>query len=214
MKNTIYLLLLAFITISSCKKESAASDVVYQDTLVTNDQTWPVDSDNIHMRKFNQGHYSIRVDSPDIITYALAPYANISFPYSVQVDGTTVLDSTDLTGNVAVIFNVADNIDFDVAEVWTNGTYRIWTRINGSTSTLVNFTYSTAIKTGSGSKNTVKVIQNQSNMELQINGVSMGTFILPLPSSLVQTGPAVATASNPGFTPVTGLFNNFSIAKN
>ena len=209
----LFCLSLAFgLMISSCKKEPKAN-IIYQNNLTTDDQTWLVDSTNYHVRKFDQGHYSIRVDSPDHITYSLAPYGTINFPYTVQLDGTAVLDSTSGLGNVAVVFNVADNIDFAVAEVWTNGTYRIWTRINGSTSTLVNFTFNSAIRTGSGSKNTIKIIQNQYNMELQINNISMGTFYTSLPSSNVGAGPEVATAIS-GFTPVTGQFNNFSIAKN
>ena len=211
MRNLFYLLIL-FITISSCKKDTAAT-VVYQDTLTTDNQTWTVDSTIYGVSKFDQGHYSIRVDSSDRIRYSLAPYSNITFPYTVQVDGMAVLDNTNLTGNVAVVFNYVDNINFAVAEVWTNGTYRIWTRVNGNTSTLVNFTYNSAIQSYSGKKNTIKVIQNQSSVELQINNISMGTFNLALPSQLVETGPAVATAIS-NFTPVTGLFNNFSISKN
>ena len=213
MKHLFYLSLLLLITVSSCKKPGSAAVIVYQNSLVADNQTWLVDSNNIHVRKYTNGHYSIRVDSPDIISYSLAPYANINFPYTVQVDGAAVLDSTGGLGNVAVIFNVADNIDFAVAEIWTNGTYRIWTRANGSTSILVNFTYSAAIHTGSGSTNTIKLIQNQYNVELQVNNTSMGTFDITMPTSLVGTGPAVATPASP-FTPITGLFNNFSIAKN
>jgi len=116
-------------------------------------------------------------------------------------------------GNVAVVFNYTDNIDFTVAEIWTNGTYRIWTRVNGNTSTVVDYTYSSAINTGTGSKNTIKLVQNQSSTQLLINNVSMVTLNMPLPSGFVATGPAVATAVAE-FTPETGLFNNFSISKN
>jgi len=80
-------------------------------------------------------------------------------------------------------------------------------------STVVNFTANAAIQTGYGSKNTIKLIQNKTTMELRVNNVSMGTFNIALPTALVETGPAVATAIS-NFTPVTGLFNNFSISKN
>ena len=212
MRNLLYLLML-FIAISSCKKEHTAT-VIYQDALTTNDLTWTVDSTNYGVSKFDQGHYSIRSDSPVRIRYSFAPYATINFPYTVQVDGTAVLDNTSLLGSVAVIFNRVDSIDYTVAEVWTNGTYRIWKKVNGTNSTLVNFTYNSAIQSYSGNKNTIKVIQNQSSMELQINNTSMGTFNISLPAQLVETGPAVSTAGSPTFTPVTGLFDNFSIWKN
>jgi hypothetical protein len=214
MKKLLYLLLLPFIMFSSCKKDNIATAmVIYQDSLVTDNHTWLEDSTNYHIRKFDQGHYFIRVDSPGIITYSLAPYANIGFPYSVQVDGTPVLDDAGQLGSVAVIFNVVNNSNFDVAEVWTNGTFRIWTMANSGASTLVNFTFSPAINTGSGNKNTIKLVQSQSTVELLVNNTAMGTFNLVLPSGLVEAGPAVATAGT-GFTPVTGLFNNFSILKN
>jgi hypothetical protein len=214
MKNLFYISLLLFITVSSCKKEPVATaTVVYQNDLVSDNQTWPVDSNAYMVRTFNQGHYSIRVDSPNRLVWALAPYASINFPYTVQVDGTSELDNVAQLGNVAVVFNLTSNTNFSVAEIWTNGTFRIWTRVNGATSTLVNFTTNSAIQTGSGSKNTIKLIQNQSTMELRVNNVSMGTFNISLPSSLIQTGPAVATAVS-NFTPMAGLFNNFSISKN
>jgi len=212
MKYLFYLTFVIFLSVSSCKKET--STIVFQDTLVSNDQLWPIDSSSTEIRQYYQGHYSIRVDSPEIIDYSLAPYSTINFPYTVQVDGIAELDDPSQWGAIAIVFNYADHNDYDVAEIWANGTYRIWTRINGNISTLVNFTYSADINTGSGTKNTVKVIQNQSAMQLVINGFSMGTFNLALPSSLVQTGPATATAGSQDYTPVTGLFNNFSIAKN
>ena len=214
MKYLLYFCLLFLIAFSSCKKGPTVN-ILYQDTLTTDNQTWLVDSNNYHVRKFIQGHYTIKVDSPNHITYAPAPYASINFPYTVQVDGTPVLDSAGGWGNVAIAFNIVDNNNFDVAEIWTNGTYRIWTKANGSISNLVNFTSTAAIQTGSGSKNTIKIIQSQYNAELKINNTSMGTFGISLPSSSVQTGPAAATASlGYGFTPVTGQFNNFSIDKN
>lgn len=206
--------IIAITFFTGCKKEPAATaTIVYQDDLVSDNHTWLVDSNSYRVRKFDRGHYSIRVDTQDRLVYSLAPYATINFPYTVQVDGITELDDTLKLGNVAVVFNVTDNINFTVAEIWTNGTYRIWTRVNGTTSTVVNFTTNSAIQTGSGSKNTIKLIQNQSTMELQVNNVSMGAFNISLPSSLVQTGPAVATAIS-NFTPMAGLFNNFSISKN
>ena len=213
MKYLLCFSLLICIAISSCKKD-AAPDIVYQNTLVTDNQTWTIDSESISIRKFDQGHYSIRVDSPQIITYTLAPYSTINFPYSVQVDGTIVLDNPSQLGGMAIVFNYVDHGDYEVAEIWSNGTYRIWTRTSGNISTLVNYTVSSAINHGSGSKNTVKVIQNQSNMVLQVNGISLGTFNIALPSSLVQTGPATSTSGLTYFTPVTCLFNNFSIVKN
>jgi hypothetical protein len=213
MKYLLYFSLLTFIAISSCKKD-AAPDIIYQNTLVTADQAWTVDSNSLDVRKFYQGHYSIRVDSTEIISYTLAPYSTINFPYTVQVDGTAILDDPGMLGGMAIVFNYVDHGDYDVAEIWTDGTYRIWIRTNGNISTFVNFTSSSAINAGSGSKNTIKVIQNQSDMQLVINGTSMGTFTLGLPSSLVQTGPATFTASPPYYTPVTTLFNNFSIVKN
>jgi hypothetical protein len=212
MKYLFYLSFL-FMAISACKKD-AAPDIIYTDTLTTNNLTWTVDSNSISIRKFDQGHYSIRVDSPQIITYTLAPYSSINFPYTVQVDGTPILDDANQLGGFAIVFNYVDHSDYDVAEVWTNGTYRIWNRTNGNILTVVNFTYSAAIPPGSNNKSTIKVVQNQSNMQLQINGTSVGTFNISLPSSLVQTGLATSTAGINYFTPVTSLFNNFSIAKN
>ena len=213
MKNLIYLLFLLLAAVSSCKKDSTAANIIYQDDLVNDKQTWPVDSSSYYVRNFDQGHYSVRVDTPDRLVFSAAPYGNINFPYTVQVDGISLLDDINLRGNVAIVFNHVDHINFDVAEVWTNGTYRIWTRVNNVTSTFVNYTYSSAINTGSGSKNTIKIIQNQSTVELQINNVSMGTFNIALPSALVQTGPGVATAIS-YYTPMAGIFNNFSIGKN
>jgi hypothetical protein len=213
MKNLLYLLVILLVIISSCGKPAPPAGIVYQDALTTNDNTWPVDSATHHVRKFEQGHYSITVLSPDVLTYSLAPYGTINFPYTVQVDGTTVLDSASQPGNVAVVFNFIDDNNFAVAEIWTNGTYRIWTRALGQTTTVADYSLSTAIITGSGSKNTITVIQNQTIMELKVNNVSMGVFVIALPSSPVQTGPAVANGVS-NFAPVTGLFNNFSIGRN
>jgi hypothetical protein len=213
MKYVIYFSLLLLTAISACKKD-AGPDYVFKDSLVTNNQTWLIDSGSISIRKFTQGHYSIRVDSPATLSWSLAPYSNINFPYTVQVDGTPLLDNTNQTGGFAIVFNYTDDNDFDVAEVLTNGTYRIWQKTNGSNSTLVNYTVSAAITPGSGSINTIKVIQNQSSMQLLVNGISLCTFNITLPSSLIQTGPAAIAIGQPLFTPVTTLFNNFSIAKN
>jgi len=212
MKNVLYILVLLLITVSSCKKPMAT--VVYQDDLTTDNQTWLSDSTVYSVIKFDQGHYSIRVDSPNRITHTSAPYANINFPHTVQVDGTTVLDNTNQQGAIGILFDQIDSIDYTVAEIWTNGTYRIWQKVNGLNSILVDFTYNTAIQTGSGSKNTIKVIQNKSDVEMVVNNISMGIFTIPLPAQLVKTGPSVSTASALNFTPVTGLFNNFSISKN
>jgi hypothetical protein len=213
MKNLFYLVPILLVTISSCSKPAPPAGIVYQDALTTDNHTWPVDSTTYHVRKFDQGHYTITVKSPNISTYSLAPYGTINFAYTVQLDGTTVLDSASQPRNVAVIFNFVDNNNFAVAEIWTNGMYRIWTWANSQRTIVADYTLSTAIITGPGSKNTIKVIQNQTIMELKVNNVSMGVFVIALPSSAVQTGPAVANGAS-NFAPVTGLFNNFSIARN
>jgi hypothetical protein len=203
----------ATVVVSRKIEQNAASQIVYQDDLTTDNNTWTTAATNIDVRRFSDGHYSIRNKRSDHIVYSLAPYSTINFPYTVQVEGTTILDDPSQRGNVSVVFNYTDNVDFNVAEIWTNGTFRIWTRANGITSTTVGFTVNSAIHTGSGSTNTIRLVQDQTTTQLYVNNILLGTFNIPMPAKLIQTGPAVATAKN-NYTPETGLFNNFSISKN
>jgi len=215
MRNlSFYILMVLLILVASCKKDATGTaTIIYQDSLTTNDQTWYVDSTINEVTQFSGGHYSIRGVEPNQLSFSTAPYGNINFPYSVQVDGTIDLDNSGGSDNIALIFNHCNNSNYDIVDIWTNGTYRIWQKVNGNDSILLNNTFNSAINTGSGSKNTIKVIQNQSNMQLLVNGVSMCTYNIGLPAVYVEAGIGIGT-SGANFTPVTGLFNNFSISKN
>lgn len=215
MKKEICFIVLMLFALASCKKiESLLSTetVIYQNDLKVDDGTWTSDSTKVHVRKFYQGHYFLRVDSLNIISYSLAPYGTLDFPYSVQVDATAQLDDTNMHGNVGLVFNFVDKSNYNVFEISTSGTYHIWSRVDGDIEQVVMSTISSAIKKGSGSMNTIKLIQGTDSLEVKINNTSLGYFQVSIAYSDCKVGVSTSTAANE-YTPVTGLFNNFILSK-
>jgi hypothetical protein len=213
MKLILYSCFVLLFAFASCKKDSTQI-AVYQDDLTTDKQTWNVDSSSNGYRKFDQGHYLITVDTINELFYSLAPYYTINYPYSVQVDGTFELLNSNGIGAVGIIFNHIDANNYSRADVWTNGTYAIVTKTNGTFTTNISSTYSSVINPLSGSENTIKVIQNASTLELLINNTSVATYPISLPASNCSSGVVALTDPNPYYTPVTGWFNNFILSKN
>ena len=214
MKIRIYFSLLLLIIIASCKKNETDSVILYQDNFSIDEKTWPVDSTDYRVKYYYQGHYIMRVDSINYLAYSLAPYS-LNFSYAEQVDATIQLENSDKLGNIGFVFNHIDNSNYSVIEICNNGTYRIWTKNNGIDSTIVSSTFNSAINTGNGIKNTIKIIQGSSSLELQINNNSIGSFSIPLPKSTyftvgISTGTGVPITY---FTTVKGLFNNFILSK-
>jgi hypothetical protein len=152
----------------------------------------------------------IEVDSaPNIIAWSLAPVDSINYSYSVQVDATVQFSSPGISGNVGIIFNWEDSQDYYVAEITSKGYYRIWEKAYGSNTTIQANTLSSAINTGNLAKNTIKIIQGTDALQLIINGTTMGSFDIEMPSDLVWVGLSTSTGQNPA----TGLFNNFILQK-
>ena len=213
MKKGVCLCILLISLISACKKNDSVSPIVYQDNFSVADFDWPVDSTTGASREFTGGQYSIQLSQTGVLEYALAPYFTLNFPYSLQVDGTIKLDSTSQQGSMGVIFNFVDRKNFDILEVYNLGYYMIWQQSNGLDSVLVKPTYSNAINTGIGIKNSIKIIQNSSTLQLLLNNASAGTFALPLVKTYSQVGIFAGTSVPPYYTPVDGLFSNFIITK-
>jgi len=218
MKKGFYLILFIIIAIVSCKKKDSEStptlNIIYQDDLTTDKQTWLTDSSSTHLRKFYQGHYLLREDTIGQFVYSLAPYGTLNFAYSVQVDAIIQLDNPYKIGEIGFVFNFIDDNNFHLLEIYSNGTYRIYVRNNGNYSSIVTTTFCSTIKTGSGVKNTIKIIQNKTTMELQINNISINTFSIPISNVNTRIGLTTGTGvSLNNFTPVTGLFNNFILIK-
>jgi len=211
MRKIIFILLaLAFLI--SCKKDETkpGPTIVYQDDLTSNKNTWATDSTSVHLRKFYQGHYLLKVDSvPNIITYSFAPFGTLNYPYSIQVDAMMQIDNSDMIGEVGMIFNRIDKNNYCIVEISNNGTYRIWQRINGNITSIISSTLNPVIRSGLSVKNTIKIIQSSTSVQLLINNTSIGTYNLSIPNTFFQVGVTTATY----LVPVTGLFNNFMIEK-
>lgn len=228
MKKETCLILLLLIVIVSCKKNDpepeldAVSSVIYEDGLSVEENTWISDSTVYHVRKFYKGHYSIRQDSINTGGFALAPYAMINFPYSVQVDGIIQLDDPSKTGYIGIVFNHTDVNHYSIFEINNNGTYFIWTYNNGSTTTIALNTQCSSFKIGNGAKNTLKISQNSNKIQIRVNEVLSGTFPATMPGDTMQAGVFVGTinvkvpSNVAGLynSPTTGIFNNFILTKN
>ena len=214
MKREIYFIMLLLIAIVSCKKTDTEPTIIYQDDLSVDKKTWTVDSTRVHVRKFYQGHYLISEDSIGRFEYSLAPCETINYSYSMQVEGSINLDNINLLGNIGLIFNYIDGSNYSVLEIFNNGTYRIFKRNNGVTSTIIPTTICAAIHIGSGVYNTIKIVQNNTSLELQLNNILVGRFSIPLPNAYIKVGITAGTGGTNGqFTPVTGLFNNFILIR-
>ena len=209
MRNFLFALLM-LVVLGSCKKNESESTIVYQDNLTIDKMTWPSDSTSVHIRKFYQGHYFLEVDSvPNIISYSFAPFGTLNYPYSVQVDAILQINNSNEIGFVGIIFNRVDKNNYCVVELCSNSTYRIWKRTNGSITNILTSTYSSIINTDNSAKNTIKVIQGSSSIQLFINNASLGSFNLSIPNVYFQVGVSTSTY----LVPVIGLFNNFIIEK-
>lgn len=227
MKTPTIFPLLLLLFIVSCKDDpepalDAQSTILYEQDFSVDNVGWVTDSTAYHVRKFYQGHYSIRQDSVNIAGFSLAPYPSINFPYSVQVDGIIQLDDPKEVGFIGIVFNYTDKNHFSIFEIANDGTYFIWSYDNGSTSSIAPDTNCPSFKTGSGVRNTLKISQNADKIQLRINDVVVARYPSTLPNDYVYAGVFVGTANrrDPGnaggiyFTPTTGLFNNFILTKN
>jgi hypothetical protein len=217
-KLYVILLLIIILATASCKKDTVATEstVVYQNSLTVNDKTWITDSTSLHVRKFYQNHYSIKEDSLNQFESSLAPFATINYQYSVKVDAATLPNDTSKLGYVGIIFNYVNATQYSIFEITNNGTFSAWTYNSGTFTNIVGTTFFGAIRTANGIVNTIQITQNYTTVDFQINNVDAGSFPSALLSSNVQVGVlagAVPTSESVYFTPVTGLFNNFSITK-
>ena len=144
----------------------------------------------------------------------MAPYFTLNFPYSLQVDATIQLDTVTKLGSAGVIFNYIDSFNYYALEVYTSGNYSIVEKTNNSDSVLVTQTLSNAINTGSGVKNTIKIKQNTTSLQLFINNISVATFAIPLAKTYSQVGLFTETrVPTESYSPTNGLFNNFALTR-
>jgi|GEM_PF-2736139 len=214
-----FLLICVFATIfSSCKKSSEnvkpSPTIVYAHKLQTEDMTWYVGSSGAFAYKFDQGHYSIYTNSTNYTYFASAPFGTINYPYSVQVDARINLEDITRSAAAGIVFNRIDVNDYSVIAISSVGTYYVYTYNNGTFTDIVKATFSPYIKTGSNAKNTITLNQNKSSIDVLINYIKVGTYSLSMPTgTYITVGPYIATYSDNYYTPVTGLFNNFIIAK-
>jgi hypothetical protein len=122
-----------------------------------------------------------------------------------------ILDDPSMVGAIGIIFNFYDSKNSWVIEVYSNGVYRIFSVINGSFVTTKQEA-SSSINKGSGAKNTIKVVQNTSSMDLYINNSLVENFTIPLRGGSFKTG--IITSAPPASSPVAGQFNNFKLTRN
>jgi hypothetical protein len=187
--------------------------VLYKESFLMDDHQWKVDSTSNYILKYYQSHYSLKSNKIKNLLFSTAPYGNIDFPYSVQVDGIIQVENLKKVGYLGVIFNLIDTNNYSSFEIGSDGSYFIWNFNKGKYTYLGYASYNQEVKTTSGAKNTLKVTQNASTIDFQINTVYIKTISLAMLKSAIQVGVSVDTDSAL-FTPTTNLFNNFIISKN
>ena len=215
-----YLLVAASILVltSSCKKKDddvkPSPVILYQDKLVTDNDTWYKLNTNDYILEFAQGGYSIVSNVAGYFYSSRAPYNLSASPYILQVDVTTILQDVSKSGYVGFFFNSSSNTNYSVFCIYTDGKYGIW-KYDGAYTTVISPTYSAAIRKGSGSKNTIRLAQNKTHVNVQVNNQNLGTYALALPPTMNSAGLMVGAMNlNYGFTQVRGVFNNFVIKTN
>jgi hypothetical protein len=209
MKKSRILLTVLIASLLGCSKENH-TNLIYQNTLTTADNTWFTNCNSERCFKFDQGGYSITNSTAINNLWSYVPCGLLNATFSMTVD--CVMNRVDATkwGSVGIIFNAVDNTNYKMILISSLGHYQVFSAYQGTYTNLQAWTPSSAIKKGNGVVNTIAVQQNESTVEVTVNGVSLG--VLPDTKSYnFKVGLVVGTATD--FTPVTGAFKNLVIKK-
>lgn len=213
MKNQILLVLFLTVIFSACQKDKHVSKELLNDPLTSQANNWLEDSSGFYAAKFSGGHYMISVDTAGIFVYTLAPYGLLNSAYSVQVDASMSLDDPSKVANVGFVFNYIDANNYSVVDIYSAGAYDIWSISSGQPKQVVAATPIKEVSFSPSAYNTIKIIQNSSQVELKINDVSVTKGDLKLPSSNFKVGIFAGTQTDPYYSPVKGYFNNFILTQ-
>jgi len=211
MKKLISIILITLMTIASCKKDED-ENIVYQTNFSKNNGWYIEESDN-YSHRINQGKYEIEVNSPDYYAYSIAPYSDITFDYSISVDCSLILDDTTKFGALGLVYNFFDNNYFTFFLIDNNGYFQVTKREGPNLKVLVQSNLNNGILNNSGQTNRLEVIQRSASTEFKVNNIVVGTLSYGRNYPKVKAGLVTLSATDPGFTKVKAIFDNFTIMR-
>jgi hypothetical protein len=132
---------------------------------------WDVESDSQSAVGYLEDEYFIEVLTPDLWIWSLvgSDYDDIV----VEVDTRVVSATTDNSWGVFCRYADADNQY--VFEIGNDGLHVIYALVEGVFVQLSDWTFSSAINTGTGAKNHIRASCVGDELELVVNGVTLAT---------------------------------------
>ncbi|MFQ5921817.1 MAG: hypothetical protein ACE5M4_03155 [Anaerolineales bacterium] len=132
---------------------------------------WNIESDGERAVGYLEGEYFIDVFMPDLWTWSLVggDYGDVV----VEVDTRIDIPTTDNSWGLFCRYLDADNQY--AFEIGNDGLYVIYALVGGDPVQLTDWMFSTAINTGPGAKNHIRVSCVGDELELVVNGVTLAT---------------------------------------
>ena len=212
MKKFLTIFSVGLTMLMACHKDAPApSNLIYQTDFSTDDHTWDTSCSSYYCYKFNNGKYDVGVVEAGYFAYTLVPKVTINSNYFITVDLALQLQDPSKWGAAGIVFDYVDDNNYRVFMISSYGHYYIAQKVNGGYSTLVNWSASSAIDTGSNAVNTLKFTQQQTTEEFFVNGKSLGQYAYgQSPNSKVGF---ITDTSGMEPTVVVGEFDNLLIEK-
>jgi uncharacterized repeat protein (TIGR01451 family) len=161
---------------------------------------WEVEEDTIYKLAYVDGEYQILVKPEGYIVWSVQDFG--VYDYQVEVDARPVKH---LNGGVGIMFSISD-WGFYYYEI-SDGWYGLW-RVSWDPwewTTLVDWTTSSAIKTGFNS-NHLKVVRVQGLIELYVNGTLLASL-----NDYTYTGSWIGMASEGWADKYDTRYDNFTL---
>lgn len=213
MKERIFLVIIFFTLLSSCKKHGddikVADELKYHFDFSQDDYTWLTDA-NHSVVSGSDGYYRMTQTQPSYQAWGIAPFNTINYNYSFGADAKLSLDNN-YRGSIGIIYNFISAENYYAFYIQNNGGFYAFKYDGKKFTTLVTPAFSSAIKIGSGQVNHIEVRQSGSTASFIVNSKVVGSCTAPRGNGLVSAGVALSTFSSPYFTNVTGDFDNVTI---
>ncbi|MEI8133069.1 MAG: hypothetical protein WCG34_11600 [Leptolinea sp.] len=183
-----------------------SSDLLFSDSFDNKDNAWGLFEEDDFTVQNEDGQKVMRIETPDYYVYNRIPVqlSNIDMAFDVKL-----LEGTPSNTGYGALCRYSDKDNYYEFRIKGDGNVRFSKRVMGTWETLIDWTASTAIRTGTGETNQIRVVCAGSNLELYANDQS----VMKIKDTSLSTGGSTIIANS--FTeddaPLAVAFDNLEV---
>jgi len=144
-----------------------AGDILLSESFDNNDNKWGVFDEDGYSAQIQDGQMVMKFTKADYSAYSLPKGSNFS-DVDISFDA-VIQEGAQNNTSFGVMCRYTDNDNYYDIGVEGDGYYGLWKLVNGERETIIAWTESTAIKSGIGETNRIRVVCSGSDLELYAN---------------------------------------------